>query len=107
MGFKYTKVTSYKWPVTVELPDNGQYKKETFTAIFKKVGRRSFEDLDDAATESLIFDVLLGWEDITDEDGKPIPFSEDFKTELLDDTYFLRGVMAGYLDSLQGAPAKN
>ena len=107
MGFKYTKVTSYKWPVTVELPDNGQYKKETFTAIFKKVGRASFEDLDDAATESLIFDVLLGWEDITDEDGKPIPFSDDFKTELLDDTYFLRGVMAAYLDSLQGAPAKN
>ena len=30
-----------------------------------------------------------------------------FKTELLDDTHFLRGVMAGFLDSLQGAPAKN
>jgi hypothetical protein len=107
MGFKYTKVTSYKWPVTVELPDNGQYNKETFTAIFKRVGRKAFEDLDDARTAEFIDEVLLGWEDVVDDEGTPIPFCEEMKAELMDDTYFVRGVMEAYLQSLQGAKAKN
>tara|TARA_Y100000015_G_scaffold6402_1_gene5869 strand:- start:2927 stop:3250 length:324 start_codon:yes stop_codon:yes gene_type:complete len=107
MGFKYTKVTSYKWPVTVELPDNGQYKKETFTACFKKVGRKAFEDLDDEATEALMYEVLVGWEGITDEDNEDVPYSDEVKQDLLDDTYFVRGLMTSYLESLKGAPAKN
>ena len=107
MGFKYTKVTSYKWPVTVELPDNGQYKKETFTAIFKRVGRKAFEDLDDARTAELMDEVLLGWEDVVDDEGTPIPITEDMKVVSMDDTYFVRGVMEAYLTSLQGAKAKN
>ena len=52
-------------------------------------------------------EVLLGWEDVVDDDGTPIAFTEDMKAELMDDTYFVRGVMEAYLQSLQGAKAKN
>ncbi len=48
MAFVLKKVSSYKWPVTVEVPvDGGKFKKETFTAIFKKMSRSAFNDLVD------------------------------------------------------------
>ena len=46
MAFVLKKVSSYKWPVAVDVPvDGGKFKKETFTAIFRKMSRSAFNDL--------------------------------------------------------------
>ena len=53
MALVFKKVTEYDWEVTVQSPEKGKFKKETFTAKFKNEGRKAFADLIDAFGESM------------------------------------------------------
>lgn len=108
MAFVLKKDSTYKWPVTVEVPiDGGRFKKETFTAIFRKMSRSAFNDLLEQGDDELVDAIIDGWEGIKDEDGEELPFTEDIKTMLFDDPYVLRGIVAAYTESLTGEKAKN
>lgn len=107
MAFVRKKVATYKWPVTVETPGDGRFEKESFTAVFKRLGRSKFSDLVDKGDVELLEAVLDGWEDIKDEDDKAIPCNATTRKEFFDDPYFCRAVVKAYLESLEGAPAKN
>ena len=108
MAFVFKKATSYKWPVTVESPvDGGKFKKQTFTAVFKKMSRSSFNDLIEAGDDAFVSDIIVDWEGIKDEDGDDVPFNESNKAMLFDDPYVLRGVIEAYSESITGAGAKN
>ena len=50
MALVFKKVTEYDWEVTVQSPEKSKFKKETFTAKFKNVGRKAFSELVDAAS---------------------------------------------------------
>ena len=69
MGLVFKKVTEYEWDVTVQSPDKSKFKKETFTAKFKNVGRKAFADLIDAGDENFVRTVLVGWSGIKDDTG--------------------------------------
>lgn len=107
MAFVRKKVATYKWPVTVEIPDDGRFEKQTFNAIFKRLGRSKFTDLVDKGDIELLEAVMDAWEGIEDEEGKPVPFTAATRKEFFDDPFFCRGVVKAYLESLEGAPAKN
>lgn len=108
MAFVLKKSSSYKWPVTVEVPmDGGRFKKETFTAIFRKMSRSAFNDLIDQGDDALVNEIIQGWENVKDEDGEEVPFDEDAKQQLFDDPYVLRALITAYTDSLTGEKAKN
>ena len=108
MAFVLKKVSSYKWPVSVDVPvDGGKFKKETFTAVFKKMSRSRFQDLVEQGEDALIGEILEGWEGIKDEEGEAVPYSKSAQAELCDDPYVLRALINAYSDSLGGAPAKN
>ena len=108
MAFVLKKVASYKWPVKVEIPvDGGKFETQTFDAIFKKMSRSSFNDLVDKGDDALVGEILLGWEGINDDAGKPVPFTEKNKQQLCDDPYVLRALIQAYADSLTGVTAKN
>lgn len=108
MAFVLKKASSYKWPVAVDVPvDGGKFKKETFTAIFKKMSRSAFNDLVDQGDDALVGEIIEGWEGIKDEDGEDVEYSEAARRELFDDPYVLRAVITAYTDSLTGAQAKN
>jgi hypothetical protein len=108
MAFVLKKVSSYKWPVAVDVPvDGGKFKKETFTAVFKKMSRSAFNDLIEQGDDALISEIVEGWEGIKDEDGDEIEYSDATRDELFDDPYVLRAVINAYTESLLGAQAKN
>lgn len=108
MAFVLKKVSSYKWPVSVDVPvDGGKFKKETFTAIFKKMSRSAFNDLVEQGDDALIAEIVEGWEGIKDEDGDSIEYSSETRDQLFDDPYVLRAVINAYTESLLGAQAKN
>ena len=108
MAFVLKKVSSYKWPVTVDVPvDGGKFKKETFTAVFKKMSRSAFNDLVEQGDDALIGEIIEGWEGIKDEDGDEIEYSSESCDQLFDDPYVLRAVVSAYTESLLGAQAKN
>lgn len=108
MAFVRKKSSTFKWPVTVEFPvDGGHFETETFDAIFKRVGRAEFTKLADKGDIDLVERVLEGWEGIKDEEGKDIPFTKASLKDMLDDPYFARAIIKSYLESLEGAKAKN
>jgi len=108
MAFVLKKVSSYKWPVSVDVPvDGGKFKKETFTAVFKKMSRSTFNDLIEQGEEALVSEIVEGWEGIKDEDGDAVPYSDEACQQLLDDPYVLRAIINAYSESLSGAPVKN
>ena len=108
MAFVRKKVATYKWPVTVEYPsDGGHFEKQSFDVVFKRLGRSKFSELVDKGDIELLEAVLESWEGIEDEDGKPVPCTAAVRKEFFDDPYFCRGVVKAYLESLEGAPAKN
>lgn len=108
MAFVLKKVSTYKWPVEVSVPvDGGKFKKETFTAIFKKMSRSAFNDLIDEGDDALVDQIIEGWEGIKDEDGEEVPFCAGTKKELFDDPYVLRALIESYTNSITGAAEKN
>ena len=77
MALVFKKVTEYDWEVTVQSPDKGKFKKETFTAKFKNVGRKVFAELIEAGDDNFVRTVLMGWSGIKDVDGNEIEFNDD------------------------------
>ena len=108
MAFVLKKVSTYKWPVEVSVPvDGGKFKKETFTAIFKKMSRSAFNELIDEGDDALVDEIIEGWEGVKDEDGEDVPFCAGTKKELFDDPYVLRALIESYTNSITGAAEKN
>lgn len=108
MAFVLKKVSSYKWPVSVEIPvDGGKFKKETFTVLFRKIGRSTFNELVEQDENALADCIVEGWEGVKDEDGDEVPYSEEAKASLFDDPFVMRALINAYADSYGGAQAKN
>ena len=107
MALVFKKVTEYDWEVTVQSPEKGKFKKETFTAKFKNVGRKAFVDLIDAGDDNFVRTVLVGWSGIKDADGNEVEYNEDNFEAILDNQYIVLGVIKAYGESMQGAIEKN
>lgn len=108
MAFIRKKVKTFKWPVSVEEPtDGGTFETSTFDATFKRVGRAEFSKLGSKSDLELLKAVLVGWEGIDDEAGKPIPFSLEAIKDFSDDPYWIRGVLKAYTDTFDGAKLGN
>ena len=108
MAFVLKKAASYKWEVKVEVPvDGNQFETQAFEAVFKRISRSVFNNLVDKGDDALVDEILLGWEGVNDDAGKPIPFTEKNKQQLCDDPYVLRALIGAYAESFTGASAKN
>ncbi len=108
MALVRKKVTSVKWPVTVSVPcDGGRFEKETYDGTFKNLGRSSVEALADQGDPELIRGVLVGWEGIEEEDGKPVAFNSKNLEEWIDNPHWLRGTTKAILEILEEASVKN
>jgi len=107
MPLVFKKVTEYDWEVTVQSPEKSKFKKETFTAKFKNVGRKAFSELVDAGDDNFVKSVLVGWSGIKDDEGNDLEFNEDNFEALLDNQYIVLGIIKAYGESMQGASEKN
>ncbi len=97
MALVFKKVTEYDWEVTVQSPEKGKFKKETFTAKFKNEGRKAFADLI----------VLVGWSGIKDDDGNDIQFNDENFEALTDNHFIVKGIIEAFGESMKGASEKN
>lgn len=131
MGFVISKKQAYPWPVTVKTPDParpGKWQSQTFTATFRRLpplevqeqlARLTGRDLSDPdgmsaeerfSRESEFLDeVLLGWDGITDDEGVPVPCTEESRAAVLDIIEVRRAVFDAFFASALGkkADAKN
>lgn len=107
MAFVRKKVATYKWPVIAELPADGRFERQSFDVVFRRLGRSQFKELAEQGDAELLEAVLDGWEGVEDENGKPLPCTPAIRREMTDDPFFSRAVLKAYLESLEGAQAKN
>mgnify|MGYP001195235295 FL=1 len=107
MALVFKKIAEYEWPVKVKIPNKGKYIESTFTATFKNVGRKSFNDLIEGGDDNFVKTVLLGWSGLNDEDGSVLEFNDENFEAILDNQFYVTGIIAAYGESMQGALAKN
>lgn len=113
MGFKLSKDTSYKWPVTVKIPrDGGKFVTATFNAEFAYLKQDEIDQVIENARNSrdnadVCKRALIGWgSDVSDEHDQPLPYSEENKATLLNEPHVSHAVLAAFTESITGDGAR-
>lgn len=119
--FKIADVARFKWPVTIRRPsdvDAGEMVEETFTGLFRALPReesmvlltrmREAREVDEISAIEIeqIVAVLEGWEDVVDDDGKPVPFSPEALAAANRWVWFREGISAAYGAAMKGGAAR-
>lgn len=110
--FKISQKPTYKWPVTVSIPDDGgKFTKGTFTAEFKALSQDEIDTIikagrDGDETSDILHEALIGWSAVQDADGSDLPYSEEAKAKLLRMAYVRFALLDAFFNSINGGGAR-
>lgn len=129
MAFVLDQSSSYRWPVTIKVPqDGGRFRSYSFEVEFLRVSQERREELGrqlmaqqtrvaagnlegEILTPRQIADELVvGWSGILDSEGKDaqeVPYSPATKAQLLNVGDVADAIIAAWGESIPGAKAKN
>ena len=110
MAFVRKKDKSFKWPVEVREPSSenpGEFESSEFVAVFKRVKMSELKEMGDTSDLPFLKKIMVGWEGITDESGKEIPFTSKELQNAADDVDWLKAVLAAYTQTYAEAEAGN
>ena len=111
MTFVRKKNKTFKWPVVVREPsetDAGVYEENEFIAIFKRLKVSEYQKAAENKTEfEMLKMMLVGWENMKEEDGQDIAFSNQNLKDMMEDSYWLKAVSNSYTASLIDEKVKN
>ena len=99
MAFVRKKTKVYPWPVEVQTPSEteiGEFNTTSFTAKFVRLSRKELDSFESATEFEALKKVLVGWEDVNEEDGTPIEFSDKVLKEFSEDIDFVAGVLEAF-----------
>ena len=99
MAFVRKKTKVYPWPVEVKTPSEtkiGEFDTTIFTGKFIRLSRPELDSFESATEFDALKKVLVGWEDINEEDGTPIEFSDKVLKEFSEDIDFVAGVLEAF-----------
>jgi len=99
MAFVRKKTKVYPWPVEVKTPSEtkiGEFDTTSFTAKFVRLSREELDSFESATEFEALKKVLVGWEDVNEEDGTPIEFSDKVLKEFSEDIDFVAGVLEAF-----------
>lgn len=107
--FKVEQPKSVKWPVTVNIPqDGGHTRKNIFNAQFELLAQDDFAAIyreEGGNDEDLLRRVLIGWSEVGDPDGNPIEFDKDARELLIRIPYVRTALVAAYIECSSGKAA--
>tara|TARA_R100000426_G_scaffold847_1_gene1616 strand:+ start:1767 stop:2099 length:333 start_codon:yes stop_codon:yes gene_type:complete len=99
MAFVRKKTKVYSWPVEVKTPSEtevGEFDTTSFTGKFVRLSRSELSDFESATEYEALKKVLVGWEDVNEEDGKPVEFNNKNLKEFAEDIDFVAGVLDAF-----------
>ena len=99
MAFVRKKTKVYPWPVEVQIPSEteiGEFDTTSFTAKFVRLSRKELDSFESATEFEALKKVLVGWEDVNEEDGTPVEFSDKSLKEFAEDIDFVAGVLEAF-----------
>tara|TARA_B100001287_G_C22602940_1_gene491329 strand:+ start:702 stop:1037 length:336 start_codon:yes stop_codon:yes gene_type:complete len=111
MPFVRKKNKTFKWPVIVREPSEtnaGVYEESEFIAVFKRLKVSEYQKAVDDKTEfEMLQMMLVGWENMKEENGEDIPFNSQNLKDMMEDSYWLKAVSTSYTASLIEEKVKN
>tara|TARA_B100000900_G_scaffold341526_1_gene304612 strand:- start:494 stop:826 length:333 start_codon:yes stop_codon:yes gene_type:complete len=110
MAFVRKKTKVYSWPVEVETPSEtkiGEFDTTSFTGKFVRLSRNELDTFDSSTEFEALKKVLVGWEDVNEEDGTPIEFSDKSLKEFSEDIDFVAGVLEAFKKFYANAQSGN
>jgi hypothetical protein len=113
--FKLDLSNTYWWPVKFAVPREagGTVDTFTFTAEFRRLPVDESTSIFDEAAKKKAPDndiarqLIVGWKDVMDGNGAPVPFSDVALARALTIHGFGSAVVQAYVDSLSQGAAKN
>ena len=110
MAFVRKKTKVYPWPVEVKTPSEtkvGEFDTTIFTGKFISLSRPELDSFESATEFDALKKVLVGWENLTEEDGTPIQFSKAELKAFAEDTDFVAGVLDAFKKFYANAQSGN
>jgi len=110
MAFVRKKTKVYPWPVEVKRPSEtrpGEFEKFEFTGKFVRLSRTELDKFEDEDEYSALSKILVGWEDVNEEDGTPISFTKPVLKEFTEDVDFVKGVLNAFREFYGNAQSGN
>lgn len=109
--FKLEREREFWWPVRVQVPVDNKHETQEFRVRIRQVGRPQFRALartligepDEGRLAESLASVIVDWDQLQGEDGKPVPFSVERLKALLEIPYVPRAIETAVLEAL--APA--
>ncbi len=107
--FKLSTNATFKRKVTVFTPTDDGETKGTFTAQFKRLPQsrinqilsgRAYEDSDDETDVSLLDEILISVDGISDDQGQPLPCDDSLLTAIKDDSCARVALVASYFKAI-------
>ena len=99
MAFVRKKSKVYPWPVEVKRPSEsvpGEFETTKFIGKFARLDRSSLDKFDNEDEFSALSKILVGWEDVNEEDGTAIEFNKSILKEFSEDVDFVKGVLDAF-----------
>lgn len=108
MSFRVALKPSYTVPVTVQTPkDNGGFDESKFKARFKNVSLDELRELKEMEQRDVMLQVLVGFEDLLDDQDLPLEYNSDNLGVLLAIPQALLGLSEAFWGSIYKGKVKN
>ena len=110
MAFVRKKTKVYSWPVVVKSPSEntpGEFDEFEFKGKFVRLTRTQLDEFEDEDANSALEKILVGWEDVNEEDGTPITFSKTALKDFSEDVDFVKGVLDSFRSFYGNAQSGN
>lgn len=98
-----------EWPATASIPiKGGKIAEKSFSVDLVILDTDAFHQAMREGDESLMKQVVTGWQGLGDEQGKPLVFNSANLSAAAKNPYFAKAVIASYLKASSGqASEKN
>ena len=90
--------------ILITLPDGSE---QTFEMTFKALNGAGLKKISQEGHASFLTEVIVGWDGIQDQNGKPLPFSKKLLSDLLDLPWVANRIAEAYGFGLSGASENN
>ena len=113
MPFVLDQRPFYKWKVDINVVVDGKESTESFIALFKNVTQSRFKEMIKMVEEKQLEDVdvakevLMGWEEMENEDGTDVEFNKTNLNKALDEMGFATAVGFAFMESSKVRFEKN
>jgi hypothetical protein len=107
MALKIAKRPTFRHKVTARVPVDGGHRDEVFTVHYQLASIPSEQLTAEYNADDFLRDIVLSMEDLVDEDGKALPWSDEVREAVLQLPWAKVAIVQGYYAAVNGARAKN